>query len=182
MSNELPTATLVGEDPYTAIVHPDYLYKGERFRVEHTDKDGSKHVYYGRLDMHGHAVSPNFGYLKYEEEGKVDAAQVARAKQAGKDGYINVIYDHRPQGLENGWGGLDNESIYFNRDGGWTFYSLPEYAARERKLREDGAQKRRLAALKKARDEAVREHSAAFERMEKATREYVAAKSGANPF
>jgi len=147
MSNEVPSATLVGEDPYTTVVDTNYMFKGERFRAERTEY-GKKIVIYGALHMDGHAVSPDHGWLKFEDAGDVRTAKVKRQmnEDAAANKYINVQFDHRPEGYYDKGRFVYNESLCENRDG-WTVYSLPEYADRKRQILAEAKRKAELSAL-----------------------------------
>lgn len=144
-------------DPYTAVIDFDFVFEGERFRSEET-RGGKKIVRYGTFAMDGHAVSPNYGWLKAEEEGDTRTAEAKRnaydAARPGSKPYINVHYDDRPAGYYTQKTGerafLPNEGLEFGK--GIVIYGLPEVAKRKRDMQTASlkARQRRLAEAKVA--------------------------------
>lgn len=144
-----PEAHLVGKDPYTEVVDPNFMFKGERFRAERTLRSGGKKVIYGTLTMSGHAVSPNFGWLKDE---RLDEAKRERMKWGSVDSYINVHLDHRESGYYGSFT-RPNEGLYGRH--GWVFYSLPEVAIRKERLEREAKLRYDLSRVEEGLKEAV---------------------------
>lgn len=167
-------------DPYTTIIDINFVYEGERFRTEEV-RGGEKYIRYGTFAMDGHAVSPNYGWLKAEEAGETRTAEAKRKANdpvMGGAPHINVHYDDRPAGYYNksvprndrlkieyvpAGAGWPNEELRVNPEdsGRVKVYGLPEVAKRKFRIQDESRSRRKRAEAERAVEKAKADLAAA---------------------